>query len=56
MTNTRKITLTVGITLRGVLGGSLVAYLVYPGTPSRSKFMAFDGDLDDFGNMKLDKM
>jgi DNA-binding beta-propeller fold protein YncE len=45
MTNTRKI-LTVGITLLGVLGVSLVAYLVYPGTPSRSKFMAFDGYIE----------
>jgi DNA-binding beta-propeller fold protein YncE len=45
MTNTRKITVTVAIMLIGFLG-VVSAYLVYPGTPSRSKFMAFDGFIE----------
>ena|SRR5258707_684172 len=45
MTKTRKITVTVAMTLMGIVGAAL-AYLVYPGTPSRSKFMAFDGYIE----------
>jgi len=40
--NTLKIIAIVAIVLVSFLGAGLV-YLVYPGTPSRSKLMAFDG-------------
>ena len=45
ITNMRKVTVTVVVVLVGLLGVAL-AYLVYPGTPSRSRFMAFDGFIE----------
>ena len=45
MTNMRKITVTVAILLIGFLG-VVSSYLVYPGKPSPSEFMAFDGFIE----------
>jgi DNA-binding beta-propeller fold protein YncE len=45
MKNTLKIMGTVAIVLISFVG-VVLAYLVYPGTPSRSKFMAFDGFIE----------
>ena len=42
MTNIRKMFLTFAITLMGLAVVALV-YLVYPGTPSKSKVMTFEG-------------
>jgi DNA-binding beta-propeller fold protein YncE len=43
--STLKIAVTVVIVLISFVG-VVLAYLVYPGTPSRSKFMAFDGFIE----------
>src|SRR5260370_1028750 len=45
MTNIRKMLLTFAITLMGLAAVALV-YLVYPGTPSKSKVMAFEGFIE----------
>ena len=45
MKNTLKILRAVVIVLFSFAGG-VVAYLVYPGTPSRSRFMSFDGYIE----------
>src|ERR1700730_17228251 len=45
MKNTLKIMRAVVIVLFSFVGG-VVVYLVYPGTPSRSKFMVFDGFIE----------
>ena len=45
MTNMRKVTVAVVVVLVSFLG-AILAYLIYPGTPSRSRFMAFDGFIE----------
>src|SRR5260370_37783518 len=45
MKYTLKIMRAVVIVLFSFVGG-VVAYLVYPGTPSRSRFMSFDGYIE----------
>jgi len=45
MKNTLKIMRAVVLVLTSFVG-VVLAYLVYPGTPSRSKFMAFDGFIE----------
>src|SRR5260370_31860611 len=45
MTNIRKMFLTFAVTLVGLAAAALV-YLIYPGTPSRSKVMAFEGFIE----------
>jgi hypothetical protein len=45
MKNTLKIMRAVVIVLFSFVGG-VVAYLVYPGTPSRARFMSFDGYIE----------
>ena len=45
MKNTLKIMRAVVLVLISFVG-VVLAYLVYPGTPSRSKFMAFDGFIE----------
>jgi len=45
MTNIRKMLLTFAITLLGLAAVALV-YLVYPGTPSKSKVMTFEGFIE----------
>jgi len=45
MTNIRKMLLTFAITLMG-LAAVVFVYLVYPGTPSKSKVMTFDGFIE----------
>ena len=45
MKNTLQILRAVVIVLFSFAGG-VVAYLVYPGTPSRSRFMSFDGYIE----------
>jgi len=42
MTNIRKMLLTFAITLLG-LAAVVLCYLIYPGTPSKSKVMTFEG-------------
>jgi DNA-binding beta-propeller fold protein YncE len=43
--NVRKISLTFAVTLIGLVAAVLV-YLIYPGTPSKSKVMAFEGYIE----------
>jgi len=45
MTNIRKMLLTFAITLMGLAAVAFV-YLVYPGTPSKSKVMTFEGFIE----------
>ena len=45
MKNIRKMLLTFAITLLGLAAGVL-CYLIYPGTPSKSKVMTFDGFIE----------
>src|SRR5258706_13916008 len=45
MTNIRKMLLTFAITLIGLAGVALV-YLIYPGIPSKSQVMAFEGFIE----------
>src|ERR1700693_3227942 len=45
MMNTRKLTIAAAMTMIGSLVIAL-AYLVYPGTPSGSAFLAFDGFIE----------
>lgn len=45
MKNTLKIIGAIVIVLIS-FAGVVLTYLVYPGTPSRSKFMAFDGFIE----------
>jgi len=45
MTNIRKMLLTFAITLLG-LAAVVLCYLIYPGTPSKSKVMTFEGFID----------
>lgn len=45
LTNMRRIVVTVVVVLIGFLGVAL-AYLIYPGTPSQSRFMAFAGFIE----------
>ena len=45
MKNIRKMLLTFAITLLG-LAALVLCYLIYPGTPSKSKVMTFEGFID----------
>jgi len=45
MTNLRKMSLGLAVTLIGLTTVGLV-YLIYPGTPSKSKIMAFEGFIE----------
>src|SRR4029077_12916088 len=45
ITNIRKMLLTFSVTLMGLAAVALV-YLVYPGTPSKSKVMTFEGFIE----------